>query len=125
MGATEWLKSRVQSWVDSKLDPVFRAKLKALPTRQNEYGYDPFGFNRDEAKLAIVFGQMLYRSYFRVEAHATDNVPAGRVLIVSNHSGQLPFDALCIAGALLLDHHTPRIIRAMVEKYVQTMPFVS
>ena len=47
MGATEWLKSRVQAWVDSKLDPAFRAKLKALPTRQNEYGYDPFGFHRD------------------------------------------------------------------------------
>ena len=47
MGATQWIKSRVQAWVDSKLDPGFRAKLKALPTRQNEYGYDPFGWYGD------------------------------------------------------------------------------
>ncbi len=77
MGATQWLKSRVQAWVDSKLDPGFRAKLKALPTRQNEYGYDPFGFHRDEAKVAALVTRFLYRSYFRVEAHGIENVPDG------------------------------------------------
>jgi 1-acyl-sn-glycerol-3-phosphate acyltransferase len=125
MGAADWVRDRVGAWVDSKLDPAFRAKLKALPTRQNEYGYDPFGFNRDEAKIAALATRFLYRTYFRAEAHGVQSVPTGRVLLVSNHSGQLPFDALCIAGALLFDYHTPRIIRAMVEKYVQTMPFVS
>ena len=35
----------------------------------------------------------LYRDYFRAEAHGIENVPpAGRVLLVANHSGQLPFD---------------------------------
>jgi 1-acyl-sn-glycerol-3-phosphate acyltransferase len=125
MGAAEWVKHRVAAWVDSKLDPGFRAKLKALPTRQNEYGYDPFGFNRDEAKVAVLVSRFLYRSYFRVEAHGVQSVPRGRVLLVANHSGQLPFDALNIAGALLFDYDAPRIIRAMVERYVQTMPFVS
>ncbi len=125
MGATEWLKSRVQAWVDSKLDPGFRAKLKALPTRQNEYGYDPFGFHRDEAKVAALVTSFLYKSYFRVEAHGVDNVPNGRVLLVSNHSGQLPFDGVGIGGALLFEHDPPRIVRAMVERYVQTVPFAS
>ncbi len=125
MGATAWLKSRVQSWVDSKLDPGFRAKLKALPTRQNEYGYDPFGFHRDEAKIAALVTHFLYRSYFRVEAHGVQNVPNGRVLLVSNQSGQLPFDGLGIGGAMLFDHEPPRIVRAMVERYVQTVPFAS
>src|SRR5947209_14743786 len=125
MGATEWIKSRVQSWVDSKLDPAFRAKLKALPTRQNEYGYDPFGFHRDEAKIAALVTSFLYRTYFRVEAHGLENVPKGRVLLVSNHSGQLPFDAVGIGGALLFDSDPPRIVRAMVERYVQTLPFAS
>jgi 1-acyl-sn-glycerol-3-phosphate acyltransferase len=125
MGATEWLKSRVQTWVDNRLDPVFRAKLKALPTRQNEYGYDPFGFHRDEAKLAALVTQFLYRYYFRVEAQGIENVPAGRVLLISNHSGQLPFDAVGIGGAMLFERDTPRIVRAMVERYVQTVPFAS
>jgi 1-acyl-sn-glycerol-3-phosphate acyltransferase len=125
MGATEWLKARVQSWVDARLDPVFRAKLKALPTRQNEYGYDPFGFHRDEAKLAALVTQFLYRYYFRVEVQGIGNVPAGRVLLISNHSGQLPFDAVGISGAMLFERDTPRITRAMVERYVQTVPFAS
>ena len=125
MGATQWLKSRVQAWVDSKLDPAFRAKLKALPTRQNEYGYDPFGFHRDEAKIAALVTHFLYRNYFRVEAHDVHHVPPGRVLLVSNHSGQLPFDGVGIGGALLFDHDPPRIVRAMVERYVQTVPFAS
>lgn len=125
MGALDWMKSRAQDWVDSRLDPIFRAKLKALPTRQNEYGYDPFGFHRDEAKVAALVTSFLYRSYFRVEANGVGNVPAGRVLLVSNHSGQLPFDAVGIGGALLFESDPPRVVRAMVEKYVQTVPFAS
>jgi 1-acyl-sn-glycerol-3-phosphate acyltransferase len=125
MGATNWLKSRVDEWVDSRLDPTFRGKLDFLPTRQNEYGYDPFGFSRDEAKVGMLLAQFLYRHYFRVEAHHVDRVPKGRVLLVANHSGQLPFDALGIAGALLFDHDPPRVVRAMVERFVQTLPFFS
>jgi 1-acyl-sn-glycerol-3-phosphate acyltransferase len=125
MSAVEWLKSRVQSWVDAQLHPDFKAKIKALPTRQNEYGYDPFGFNREDAKLAAVLTRFFHKYYFRVESHGVEKVPSGRVLLVSNHSGQLPFDAIGIGGAMLFDHDPPRIIRAMVEKYVQTLPFAS
>src|SRR6516164_9114836 len=84
MGATDWLRSRVHAWVDSRLDPAFRAKLRALPTRQNEYGYDPFGFNRDDAKVAALVARFFYRTYFRVEAHDVARVPTGRALLVSN-----------------------------------------
>jgi 1-acyl-sn-glycerol-3-phosphate acyltransferase len=125
MGATDWIKSRVQAWVDSKLEPQFRAKLRALPTRQNEYGFDPFGFNRDEAKLGALMARFFYKVYFRTETHGVERIPPGRVLLVSNHSGQLPFDGIGIGGALLFDHDPPRIVRAMVEKYVQTLPFFS
>src|SRR5947209_7414024 len=103
MGATDWIKSRVRSWVDDRLDPAFRAKLKALPTRQNEYGYDPFGFNREDAKVAALVAHFFYHLYFRVEAHGVERVPNGRVLLVANHSGQLPFDAIGIGGALLFE----------------------
>src|SRR5438270_12480937 len=99
--------------------------LKAMATRQTEYGYEPLGFHRDEAKIAALVTSFLYRTYFRVEAHGVHNVPKGRVLLVSNHSGQLPFDAVGIGGALLFDHDPPRIVRAMVERYVQTVPFAS
>jgi 1-acyl-sn-glycerol-3-phosphate acyltransferase len=47
------------------------------------------------------------------------------VLLVANHSGQLPFDAAMIEVALLLDMDPPRIARALVERWVPTLPFVS
>ena len=57
MGPAEWIKSRAMAWIDKRLEPSFRAKLRALPTRQNEYGYDPFGFNRDDAKVAALIAR--------------------------------------------------------------------
>jgi 1-acyl-sn-glycerol-3-phosphate acyltransferase len=125
MGATDWLKSRVSAWVDAQLPSDFRRKLKALPTRQNEYGYDPFGFNRDEAKIGALMARFFYKYYFRVESFGVEKVPSGRVLLVANHSGQLPFDGIGIGGAMLFDHDPPRVIRAMIEKFVQTLPFLS
>jgi 1-acyl-sn-glycerol-3-phosphate acyltransferase len=125
MGATSRLKSRVGEWVDVRLDPKFRERLELLPTKQNEYGYDPFGFSRDDAKFGMLLAQFLYRRYFRVEAHHFERVPSGRVLLVSNHSGQLPFDALGIAGTMLFEHDPPRVVRAMVERFVQKLPFFS
>jgi 1-acyl-sn-glycerol-3-phosphate acyltransferase len=44
---------------------------------------------------------------------------------VANHSGQLPFDGLVIAIACLLKANPPRIMRAMVERWVPTLPFIN
>jgi 1-acyl-sn-glycerol-3-phosphate acyltransferase len=123
--AADWLKTRMKRWVDARFEPDFLAKIEALPTRQNEYGYDPFGFHREDAKLGILVARFFYRDYFRVETHGIANVPTGRVLLVSNHSGQLPFDGIAIAGALLFDLDPPRAVRAMVERFIPTLPFVS
>lgn len=126
MGVADWLKERASEWVESVVGPDFRETTKALAIRQNEYGYDPFGFHRDHLKYALLVGRFLYRNYFRCEVHGIDHVPSsGRVLLVANHSGQLPYDGVCIAGAMLLDKKPPRMIRSMVEKYVPTVPFAS
>ena len=122
---TDLITQQFEKLVDAQLGEELAERIKQLPTAQNEFGYDPFGFNRDELKPAIVLTQFLYRNYFRVEAHNVDRVPAGRALLVSNHSGQLPFDAVCIGGALILERNPPRMVRAMVDKFVQTLPFVS
>jgi 1-acyl-sn-glycerol-3-phosphate acyltransferase len=47
------------------------------------------------------------------------------VLVISNHSGQLPFDAAMIGCACLLEGEPPRIPRAMYERWVPTIPFAS
>jgi len=122
MGVGDWLKRRISA----QLGPEFENRTKALTVRQNEYGFDPFGFHRDSLKYAIPVARWLYRSYFRAEVHDIHNVPAGgRVLLIANHSGQLPFDGLVIATSLLLDADPPRMVRSMIERFVPTVPFMS
>ena len=71
-----------------------------------DYGVDEFGFDRDLTLhvLAPPF-RPLYEKWFRVEASGLHNVPStGGALVVANHSGTLPLDAVMTALALL-DHH--------------------
>jgi 1-acyl-sn-glycerol-3-phosphate acyltransferase len=125
MGVGDWLKRRASEFVDSRLGADFRETTTALAVRQNEYGFDPFGFHRDSLKYAAIVARFFYREYFRCETFGIAQVPSGRVLLVANHSGQLPFDGLNIAAAMLLDARPPRMVRSMVEKFVPTLPFAS
>ncbi|MFH1131382.1 MAG: lysophospholipid acyltransferase family protein [Pseudomonadota bacterium] len=100
-------------------------RIRSLQIRQNEYGYDPFGFNREDAKPAILVGRWLYEYYFRVKAFGVENIPTGRVILAANHSGQLPFDGLNIAAAVFFEGNPPRIPRAMLERFVPTLPYAS
>jgi 1-acyl-sn-glycerol-3-phosphate acyltransferase len=126
MAVGEWIRRRVSTAVAGGVGDEVAHRSRALTVRQNEYGYDPFGFHRDSLKYAAVVAGFLHRRYFRTEVHGIETVPAtGRVLFVANHSGQLPFDGLIIASALFLDAPHPRLIRSMVERFVPTVPFAS
>lgn len=90
----------------------------------NEYGVDAFGFSPAYVKNVIPVLEVMYRLWFRAEVHDIDRVPAsGRVLLISNHSGQLPFDGAVIGGSLLLDKDPPRMVRSMIEKFASGLPF--
>ena len=102
------------------------SRTQALAVRQNEFGFDPFGMSRESLGTVIRFARFMYRHYFRAEAFGIENVPStGRVVLVANHSGQLPFDALVIGSACFLEPPQPRLVRAMVEFFVPTVPFAS
>ncbi|HEY1553796.1 MAG TPA: lysophospholipid acyltransferase family protein [Kofleriaceae bacterium] len=102
------------------------SRAQALVVRGNEFGFDPFGLSRDSIRSAFAVARWLYRYYFRAQAFGVEHLPAsGRVLLVSNHSGQLPFDALVIGCACFLEPPQPRLVRAMVEFFVPTVPFAS
>ena len=68
---------------------------------------------------------LLYRFYFRVCAHDIERVPPGRVLVIANHAGQLPFDGMMLSTALLLEAEPPRIARSMGEYWIPRLPLVS
>jgi 1-acyl-sn-glycerol-3-phosphate acyltransferase len=101
-------------------------RTQALVVHGNEFGFDPFGLSKANLKYAITVARWMYRHYFRAVSHGIENVPAsGRVILVANHSGQLPFDGLVIGSACFLEPPQPRLVRAMVEFFVPTVPFAS
>jgi 1-acyl-sn-glycerol-3-phosphate acyltransferase len=120
------IQERLRAWTFELGGTELRDRLARLTPPGNEYGVDPFGFDLDYAVAAIAPVLWLYKKYFRVEVHDIDRVPAtGRVLLVSNHSGQLPFDAAMIGLSLLVEHDPPRVLRALLERWVPTLPFYS
>jgi len=99
-------------------------RLRKIPNRINEYGYDPYGLSPEWLRRQSLPGVLLYRYYFRSEVKGIERVPAGRCLLVANHAGQLPFDAMMLSTAMLLEAEPPRIARGMGEYWIPRLPFV-
>lgn len=98
---------------------------QALPLPTNEIGVDPFGADVDTVRLSGAVLSYLHRLWFRTEVHGAENIPKGRVLIIANHSGQIPLDAVIIGLSMIMDSPNPRFPRSMVERFISTMPFLS
>ncbi len=121
------LRQSMKEWTLSKVRPGLAEAVTLARPATNEYGLDPFGFSLDYSFAALAPFVWLYQHYFRVVAKGLERVPKGRVLLVANHSGQLPFDGAMIGLALLTEPSAkpPRAVRSMVEKWVPTLPFIS
>jgi 1-acyl-sn-glycerol-3-phosphate acyltransferase len=115
----------VDEALERLLGERFDERLARVPLTLGPAGVDPFGLDPQWAKYALIAIATLHRRYFRSEVHGIRNIPHGRVLLVANHSGQVPLDGALIAAALFMDAEPPRIVRAMVEKWAVSLPFVS
>jgi 1-acyl-sn-glycerol-3-phosphate acyltransferase len=120
-----WYVPRVRAPTDLAIDPDVARAHDSLPNKVNELGYDAWGFHRDRAKIWYSIGKRLLTPYFRPRVTGLSNLPEGRVLIVPNHSGQLPIDGMIIALTCLLHAEPPRLVRAMVERWFPKLPFVN
>ncbi|HWO10482.1 MAG TPA: lysophospholipid acyltransferase family protein [Polyangiaceae bacterium] len=103
----------------------FEERAAWLRQRYEGMGGDPFGLDPDTARSAAMVCAFFHRAYFRTTCVGLEHLPEGRVLLVANHSGQIPIDAAIIGTALFLDAEPPRVTRAMVERWTGTLPFVS
>ena len=98
---------------------------QAMNLSTNEIGVDPFGADIDTVRASAALLVFLHRFWFRTEVHGTEHVPDGRVLLVSNHGGQIPLDGIVIACSMILDAERPRFVRSMIERFISTLPFFS
>lgn len=122
----DWLQKQVDDACIQAIDPEVWDRIRQMDAGQNEYGYDPFGFEPEFLKYVVPIVKRIYDSYFRTRVVGIDNIPdSGRVLLVANHTGQIPVDGLLMGAATLLSKRPPRMMRSMVEHWVPTLPFIS
>jgi len=106
---------------------LLRAQTSTLRRRlEGNYAIDDFGRDEEFLRVVLSLAQFLYQSYWRVEVGGIEHVPAqGRALLVSNHSGVLPFDGLMLALALYNETASQRLPRALADSWFPTLPFIS
>ena len=100
------------------------AKLARIPTELNEYGFDPWGMSPETLRSSTLLTALLYRYWFRVAVEGIEHFPSGRMLLIANHAGQLPFDAAMLMCTSILEAEPPRVLRGMAEYWMPTLPFV-
>ncbi|MEK7690652.1 MAG: lysophospholipid acyltransferase family protein [Bdellovibrionota bacterium] len=111
--------------INAALDQRDLDRVAQAPLKLNSAGYDPWGLEPKTATLFLATVKWLYTDYFRVQTHGIERVPAGRVMLISNHGGQFPIDGLLLGLSMILEGKPPRIVRAMVERWMPSLPFIS
>jgi 1-acyl-sn-glycerol-3-phosphate acyltransferase len=113
--------------LSADVDAALAAALAFLRRRlTGDYAVDDFGFDADLTdNLLLPLLRPLYRSWFRVETSGLHHVPAeGGALIVANHSGTIPLDALMTSVALHDDHPAQRHLRLLGADVLFRLPVV-
>jgi len=104
-GVADFLRRRVEG--DYEFDP--------------ETGFDP-ELNRAVLMPAV---RPLYRNWFRVKMNGIENVPSdGAALVVCNHSGVLPLDAIMLQVGVLDEHPAARNLRLLGADLVYSVPLL-
>jgi 1-acyl-sn-glycerol-3-phosphate acyltransferase len=100
-------------------------RWRALAMRDRSDVVDEFGRDPQVSAKVEPLLEFLYKSYFRVEARGLGHIPdEGRALIVSNHSGTLPYDGAMIMHAVRHEHSAHREVRPLVEDFVFHFPYL-
>jgi 1-acyl-sn-glycerol-3-phosphate acyltransferase len=87
----------------------------------DQFGFDP-EFN---SQVLMPLGRLLYRHWFRIQMRGLGHVPAsGPALVVANHSGTLPLDAIMLQTGLHDEHPAHRNLRLLGADLVYEMPLL-
>lgn len=86
----------------------------------DEYGFDLNTFAKWEP-----FFRFFFEGYFQVKVIGIENIPAeGPVIIMGNHSGGLPIDAVMLNNANYNLHPNPRRMRALSHEWLHNIGLI-
>jgi 1-acyl-sn-glycerol-3-phosphate acyltransferase len=106
--------------IDNTVD--FVRRRMAGDYEVDESGYDP------ELMTTVLMPlfRPLYRTWFRVRMRGLENVPpSGAALVVANHSGVLPLDAIMLQIGIFDEHPRHRNLRLLSADLVYEVPVLA
>ena len=99
---------------------------RAMRRLAGEYSEDEWGLDEEFADGIFPLLEFMYERWWRVQVEGAANVPAhGRALMVANHAGIVPWDAIMMGTAILKEHPLPRYPRFLVLNWAFTLPYIS
>jgi 1-acyl-sn-glycerol-3-phosphate acyltransferase len=92
-----------------------------------DYPVDDFGFDPQLTDTVLMPAlRMIYEKWFRVEVTGAEHLPAdGGALVVANHSGTLPWDAVMTAIAVHDNHPRGKHLRMLGADLVFKVPLLN
>jgi 1-acyl-sn-glycerol-3-phosphate acyltransferase len=126
---TEWLEAfqhAAREVFGEQWEPQLARFLAFLRRRvTGDYTVDEFGFDPEiTSRFLMTALRPIAQKWFRVEVRGIENIPAeGGALVVSNHSGTIPMDALMTL--LSVHDHAHRFLRPLGADLVFRLPVVS
>jgi 1-acyl-sn-glycerol-3-phosphate acyltransferase len=106
-------------------DTVARA-LAAVYFSWHSEDVDEFGYDRRFTESIRPLLEFLYAVWWRVETTGLERVPGeGAGLVVSNHSGVLPWDGIMMSLALRHEHPARRECRMLALDMFALLPFLA
>ncbi|PID54027.1 MAG: hypothetical protein CSA58_12190 [Micrococcales bacterium] len=118
---------KAEQTLDELMEFVARA-LELMSRRlRGDYTIDEFGFDPEFCdEIFATTLRPLYRSWFRVETSGIQHIPSqGAGLIVGNHAGAVPMDAMMTALAVHDDHPSGRYLRMLGADLMFKFPVIS
>jgi 1-acyl-sn-glycerol-3-phosphate acyltransferase len=99
----------------------FAARQVAGDGEVDEFGFDP----ELTSRVLIPLARLFYQQWFRIEMRGLEHVPdEGPALVVANHSGTLPVDAVMLQTGLHDEHPAHRTLRLLGADLVYEVPLL-
>jgi len=98
--------------------------LKTRRLAPDEIDIDQYGYDHSFHEKTYPVLDYLYKDYFHAQTWGLDQIPKDSpAILVANHAGFLPLDALMLQHALYSSRKL--LIRPLLEDFVMAMPFAA